>query len=554
MNLRSTKMKAVVAIVLFDLVIACAAAETIHVPRDYQSISVAISNSSKGDTILVEPGVYYESIQMKPGITLRSSGDNTAGKQGMRRAEVTILDGSKLKRKSLVTMANDSVLDGFTVRNLGNYDEKKWNSHYKTQGNNQPHEHIGRASRAPVLIACSSCKVLNNIVHHNGHSGIVINGSQSKDSKPHVKSNICYRNMGAGISAMLGTQAVISQNQCYENFYAGIGHNNASPHVFENVCYKNIRAGIGISNGACPLVEDNKCFKNRRAGIGSRTGKNTQPMIRSNQCYENDMAGIGSEENAAPVIVENRCFKNKLAGIGTRLHASPTIVGNHSYENGKAGIGSEGDSTPLIVDNVCERNSTSGIGFAPCTKGSARVLNNRLKDNRLVAIGIHSGWKVYAAGNQLYRLGGMPPLVMVFQGAKAKFVSNEMKGGGVAGIRCAGELVISQCDITGFEIRESGPPNFGVWALPGAVVKCNGNTFANWRHAVSTNGAKIEILDSRVKNYSKFAFVVMQPKEGSTISNNVLSGAQASESYYRTDQPDRLIVSGNRSTKGKSRD
>lgn len=46
---------------------------TLNVPADHSSVQAAIVAASSGDTVLVAPGKYVEFIQMKCGITLRSS-------------------------------------------------------------------------------------------------------------------------------------------------------------------------------------------------------------------------------------------------------------------------------------------------------------------------------------------------------------------------------------------------------------------------------------------------------------------------------------------------
>ncbi len=46
-------------------------AEDISVPKDYQTIQLAVDNAVDGDTIIVEPGTYNESITLKSGVTLR---------------------------------------------------------------------------------------------------------------------------------------------------------------------------------------------------------------------------------------------------------------------------------------------------------------------------------------------------------------------------------------------------------------------------------------------------------------------------------------------------
>ena len=71
-----------------------ALAATLRVPQDHKTLQAAIDASLSGDTILVASGTYQERIRLKPGIILRSEGDDAKETDGLKRAEVTIIDGS----------------------------------------------------------------------------------------------------------------------------------------------------------------------------------------------------------------------------------------------------------------------------------------------------------------------------------------------------------------------------------------------------------------------------------------------------------------------------
>jgi hypothetical protein len=93
------------------LVIAAAAGQaTIHVPTDYGTIQAGIDAAIAGDTVLVDPGVYVETIRFwgKP-IVVRS----------LAGPDATIIDGNANGTVVLFTNGEgpSSVLDGFTIRN-----------------------------------------------------------------------------------------------------------------------------------------------------------------------------------------------------------------------------------------------------------------------------------------------------------------------------------------------------------------------------------------------------------------------------------------------------
>ena len=345
-------------------------------PREFSTIQTAIQAAAKGDTIMVAAGTYRERLTLKPGIIVRSEGDDTKGKTGLKRAEATILDGS-VGSGAGVEMALEATLDGFTITGVGKYDDALWQHHFDTQGNEQPHEHIGAARRArhlghERLHRAAQYRPSHRLHRHRHH--------RARDKvAPRIAGNVCFRNMGGGIGSMKGSTALIEGNICFENFYAGIGCDASSPVVKDNVCHGNIRAGIGISEGSSPTVTGNRCFKNRRAGIGIRTGKDTRPVVEGNECSENDMAGIGVEEGARPLIVKNRIIGNKLVAIGVTGDSEATIKDNELARDGGVPpmIAVLDGSRAVITGNTIRGGGVAGI----LVKGSAEIRGNHFFGN-----------------------------------------------------------------------------------------------------------------------------------------------------------------------------
>jgi hypothetical protein len=509
---------------------ASLAAATIRVPQNEMTIQAGIDAAKPGDTVIVSAGNYKERIRLKLGIVVKSDGGDAEGELGLKRAEVTIIDGGvKGAQGPGVAMAKDSTLDGFTVTGVGEYDDVLWKKHHSTHGEEQSDEHIGEPGNAGIAATGVTCTIRNNIVHHIGYTGIGITGAEGRRCSPLVFNNVCYRNMGGGIGSTRGSTATIRANTCFENFYAGIGHSGASPLVVDNVCHGNIRAGIGISEGSKPVVRGNKCYHNRRAGIGIRTGGETRPMVEDNDCYENEMAGIGTKEEAAPVIQKNRCYRNKLAGIGARTGARPIIIGNECHHNEKAGIGQESGVVSVLIGNHCHHNKAAGIGFAEGEAGDSTVLNNRVIDNAKVAIGVHSGWTVRLSGNELSRKGGLPPIMMIFKGARATLTGNVIRGGGVAGIRAGGEVRADSNSFVGTNLRKGGPPNFAIWALPGSQISMTGNEVGGWRHALHATEAEILAAGNEVTKFHGAAFVIKQSTSPAHVYDNTTTSNDSTD-------------------------
>ncbi|MDP1592073.1 MAG: alpha/beta fold hydrolase [Prosthecobacter sp.] len=313
-----------------------ATATTLRVPEEFKSIQGAIDTAKAGDTVLVAAGIYRQPLKLKPAVTLKSAGNDDKGALGLKRAEATILEGG-------VEMAAKSVLDGFTVTGVGKYDDKLWQHHFDTQGNEQEHEPIGAAGTPGIAVA-AVCEVRHNIVHHIGYTGIAITAGS-----PRITSNVCYRNMGGGIGSMSGSTAIIEKNLCFENFYAGIGCDGSSPLIQDNECHTNIRAGIGISEGSSPQVLRNHCHDNIRTGIGLR-------------------------DKAKARIENNRLLGNKLVAIGVTSGSEAVIHSNDLTREGGAPsmIAVLEDSKAVITSNTIRGGGVAAI----VVKGSADISRN----------------------------------------------------------------------------------------------------------------------------------------------------------------------------------
>lgn len=439
------------------LVLACcprpAVAGTTRVPADFPTIQAAIDAVAAGDRIVVSAGLYRERIVLKPEIALRSEGDDAKGAAGLVRAERTVVDGAGAGDKPGVTMAEGAVIDGFTVTNVGSYDDASWKKHWTERGENQEHADIGAFGAPGIGADGVNCRIANCIVHHNGATGIAVRGREGAATHPLVIGNVCFRNMGGGIGAMRGVGGIIQGNHCHENFFAGIGHSGgASPLVVGNDCNKNIRAGIGVSEKSRPVVRGNHCHANCRAGIGIRTGADTRPVIEENRCSENGMAGIGIEEGAEPIVRANICERNEMAGIGLHGNAKALLVGNEIRDNAEAGIGLRAGCEAMLWGNVCA-------------------------GNRLAAVGLPEKAFAILVRNTLSRDGGMPPLVTVRGGSEAVLVGNKLHGGGVAGVLVEGRAILADNEIKGRN-DQSGQ---GIWVWKGGAVIAGKNVVSGFK-------------------------------------------------------------------------
>ena len=137
----------------------------------------------------------------------------------------------------------------------------------------------------------------------------------------------------------------------------------------------------------------------------------------------------------------------------------------------KAGIGQMSDAVTVLIGNYCHHNKTAGIGFASCEAGTSTVMNNRIIDNALVAVGINAGWNVRLSGNELSRKGGLPPVVMVSHGAEAILTGKRYSRRGSCRYSYCRQSASRQQRVCGHIIAQSWAAQFR--NLGGARFECD---------------------------------------------------------------------------------
>jgi hypothetical protein len=508
-------MRSVAVLLLATVSSQSALAENLRVPQDHKTIHAAIDASKRGDTITVASGKYSERIRLKPGIVLRSAGDDAKASEGRKRAETVVLDGGgKNGNQPGVVMAEGSVLDGFTITNVGVYDERLWKKHFDSNGEELGDEEgsVQAEGTIPAVgIQGVSCTVTHCIVHHNGDVGIGILGKEKTKTAPLVTDNLVVRNMGGGIGAAEGAEPTIRGNTCKENLRAGIGCRKANPIITDNVCFQNIRAGIGCREGSKAVMRGNKCYLNRRAGIGIRM-EGTAPVVEGNECHENEMAGIGCRDGASPILRNNVCRKNKLAGIGCRDGAKPLIVGNECRENQQAGIGVQKKAVAIIQGNTCI-------------------------DNKTVAIGVTEESTATIADNELSRTGGQPPILAVKDGSTATIRDNRITGGGVAAVLVQGKATVSSNTFVG-----GAKQGNAVWVWEDSTATISDNSFDGFRAAVNATKATVVVTGNTVKRFQGTAIIVKNSQKPAHVHGNTAISSDSKSKVVDVQGPAGIVT------------
>ncbi|MBT4034508.1 MAG: hypothetical protein HOE61_07115, partial [Candidatus Marinimicrobia bacterium] len=377
---------------------------TINIPNDYATIQAGLNAAESADTVLVQPGTYYENIIWPEtnGIKLISAGDSSN----------TIIDGSANGRvihmaPTTVLIDNATVIEGFNLKNGGNI-------------SNGAGIHITSAS--PKLIDLS---ITENITSHaifmdyssatlescnvsdNSH-GIDISGGASTP----ILNNVTVRNNGSRGISMGGwitpelNNVTIEGNQgggiyilgCNPTMTNIVVINNSSWDTGGGIYIRNSDATISGStisgntshhNGggiwmydSNPNISGTTITENTSEGDGGgiyMTGWSYVPVledliITGNVANGGNGGGINSD-GCFPIlsnviISENSCIDGSGGGAYFSGQASLTmvdVISNTAALGG--GLWIHGSLT-INGGNICNNSSIWGGGGVYCQYGS----------------------------------------------------------------------------------------------------------------------------------------------------------------------------------------
>jgi hypothetical protein len=247
---------------------AAAMGSTIHVPTDQPTIQAAIDTAADGDTILVAPGTYQESIDFKAKtLTLQSVGGPA----------VTIIEGQGLNPAVSFGSAQGpaSLLTGFTI------------------------QHGAGSTGAGIVVNQGSPRIVGNIIANNGQgSSSFGSGISGGSSSPDIEQNI------------------FQNNSCDSQFLSGVVSfiNVSSPTIANNVFLNNPCRAIDMTlpAGSFPMVINNTIVGNS-GGIRVDARIPTSQQIYENNILVNNTVGLqvdfGSTAND-PTWKNNDVFGN----------------------------------------------------------------------------------------------------------------------------------------------------------------------------------------------------------------------------------------------------
>ena len=303
-------MKKLIVAFVCSLGVYTCQAEIIYVPAQFNNIQEAIDNSWHGDTVIVSPDTYNESISFKGrAITLTSEYPNDPNV-----VQLTIITASSDYSVTFeIGEGSDSVLTGFTITGRGIYCKD------------------------------TSPTISKNIIRDCGNVGI----EGGNDAAPTISDNTISRNNDGGIAwcdglisgnIIISNRTISSAGTTKRDYGGGLYYCNGQivGNVVANNYAKVMGGGIygGSSNISNNIIVGNKTIGSSGGGLCNCQGPIHHNIIAGNRS-SNDGGGLYGCRND---IYNNTIVGNIAVGNGGALFNCTGSVRNNIIVFNQAGF------------------------------------------------------------------------------------------------------------------------------------------------------------------------------------------------------------------------
>lgn len=276
------------------------------------SIQEAVSQAESGDTLLVEPGLYEENVELDKDLNLTVHGDGSVRIKGK-------LDGKPVLR---VGPSDVSVLiEGFTVE--------------------------GAKGKLCEDLSKSVCP-----------DGLLAAGKSSV----RIKRSSLKSNEKTGARAIGSARVKIEDSEIEGNGRAGLWLTESADVDIDNVRISNHESGIYVDRTAGLRIADSEVHSSSVYGI-DLFGR-SRIVLESSQVSGNEEGGMRFESSSRGILRSSSITDNDGRGVLIQSSARVTMQGS-ALKGNAVGLTSHTDNLVALSDNEISENSIDLVGNLP---------------------------------------------------------------------------------------------------------------------------------------------------------------------------------------------
>jgi len=333
---------------------------------DFTSIQAAIDNASPGDTVLLQPGIYKENVNVYvTNLTVTSepgSSENTSIQPASNSSDVfyVIADG--------VTISGLNITGSLSSPNAGIHLNGVKNCHI--ENNQLSGNYSGNISNTSSSDTSSS---------NNSSTGN--NSSSSKGYGIHLDSssnntldgnNVSDNKVGIYLEVSSGNE--LSNNTVLNNTASGINLLNSSENILNNSLISDNKFSVVLQNSSGNLLKNN-IVSNSIYGIWVYSFSSNNKLTDNR--VSNNNIGIHLRNSIENTLTGNAVLNSAGSGISLRDSTGNTLNNNTALDNSTIYV--HNSSRNLFVNNTVDSNN---YGFWMNSSDKNKLIDNRASNNK----------------------------------------------------------------------------------------------------------------------------------------------------------------------------
>jgi hypothetical protein len=355
-------------------------------PLFYPTIAAALALSQSGDTILVKPGIYHESLVIDKAVSLIGDGD---------RDHIVI---ESYNRPCLSLRVSGIYIAGLTMRMRGgiNVTSSLYGAIDVVGGQAEIVDcDLFSSSCACLYVAGSDSvgTVRRCTIHDSCGYGVLI----ATVGRGILEQCTISRNAFAEVAAIQNSEVTLQDCTLSNGKGYGLLVTECSlGHLLHCDVSRNAQAGVAICEGSDAEIYACTLHDGLASGVTFR--QDAHGIIEYCDVYANQSSAVEIKQNSDPTIRACQIYKGKWSGICVSDGSQGLIEDCDIFDNVMAGIEVSWESDPTI--RYCRIHDHIHQGIAVFQMGRGTISNCNLSNNAHGSVLIETGSQVYLEHNQ----------------------------------------------------------------------------------------------------------------------------------------------------------